>query len=548
MTVSTQILAQLATAAYRDASAQNRLDPPAGWTQIAAVPAEGPTLGTPWTGFSASAYRSGSGEIVIAYTGTKGVKDWPIGNIPAALGLPSPQVVQAAEFYWSVKQQFGDNIVFTGHSLGGGLASLMAVYFNRSATTFDAAPFEASALGAVVGTYGGAFAGMGIVDPAWVQYALAPAQVVRPALFAQREANVSHVYVSNEVLDALRSSNAHIVGAGKETTLDSGAALANGADRIQLHSMLLAWSMLASEDFATQIRALPRLYGLMQDRSLFERPTSEDEQDFHALLMQREPHTGMLTRFTEDLARISGGFADKTPTVLDALLAVTMGYYYSKRSSTAGDSGHASTAVSGGLQFGLEHLQQGLAGGGGHKALAMLEAMIDLLSGAGDDYRAISGRERLTLSNGAALAYGDADGKHDVIIGATKNDSIAGGGGSDVLVGSGGDDTLDGGFGDDIVDSGVGNEFLIGGGELDLLLGKSGNGDRLGSQFGTGWQLPAAPGSPPTPAQGPERSRGFGWATCDRRAPERKPIRRSPHSAKRRHRGGETNLVLTDRR
>ena len=33
----------------------------------------------------------------------------------------------------------------TGHSLGGGLASLMAVFFDRPATVFDEAPFEMSA-------------------------------------------------------------------------------------------------------------------------------------------------------------------------------------------------------------------------------------------------------------------------------------------------------------------------------------------------------------------------------------------------------------------
>ena len=43
-------------------------------------------------------------------------------------------------------------ISFTGHSLGGGLASLMAVFFGGTATTFDQAPFRNSASVAVATT------------------------------------------------------------------------------------------------------------------------------------------------------------------------------------------------------------------------------------------------------------------------------------------------------------------------------------------------------------------------------------------------------------
>ncbi len=49
-------------------------------------------------------------------------------------------------FYEDIKARYGTNISFTGHSLGGGIASLMAVFFNKQATVFDEAPFQLTAI------------------------------------------------------------------------------------------------------------------------------------------------------------------------------------------------------------------------------------------------------------------------------------------------------------------------------------------------------------------------------------------------------------------
>jgi hypothetical protein len=76
MTIAQMIYAQLAAAAYRDTSRQNRIDPPAGWQVVLEYPAGGQTTGD-GGGFSAAAYRGPGGEIVIAYTGTNDWKDWP---------------------------------------------------------------------------------------------------------------------------------------------------------------------------------------------------------------------------------------------------------------------------------------------------------------------------------------------------------------------------------------------------------------------------------------------------------------------------------------
>jgi len=134
MPIDPTVFAQLAAAAYRNVSDFNVILAPAGWEQIATYPAEEQGSDSRITGFSAAAYRGPGGEIVIAYAGTNVDSvfgnDWLLANYPAALGVFSPQVVQAAQFYWSVlnRPDVGvankARISVTGHSLGGGRAQI----------------------------------------------------------------------------------------------------------------------------------------------------------------------------------------------------------------------------------------------------------------------------------------------------------------------------------------------------------------------------------------------------------------------------------------
>ena len=135
---------------------RNVLPNPAGWARLSVSPANILVSGATSSGFMASAHRNGN-EIVISYGGTTFEKgaighDWIYGNVPAATGIVlAPQVREAAQFYLDVMRSLSPaerstvQVSFTGHSLGGGLATLMSVYFNRPASVFDAAPFEKSA-------------------------------------------------------------------------------------------------------------------------------------------------------------------------------------------------------------------------------------------------------------------------------------------------------------------------------------------------------------------------------------------------------------------
>lgn len=128
----------------------NQFPIPDGWSEFFHVPNQTyPTT----SGFEAVAFQSQcSNDIVISFAGTKDAFD--IGdnqaNVGLATGFGSVQLLQAAEYYAQVKMANPTaNIIFTGHSLGGGLAALMGVLFNQTAVTFDQAPFLNSANAAV---------------------------------------------------------------------------------------------------------------------------------------------------------------------------------------------------------------------------------------------------------------------------------------------------------------------------------------------------------------------------------------------------------------
>ncbi len=122
----------------------NKFPVPQGWTKVI----NPPHFTDDASGFEAICYTNGT-EVVISFAGTQsGAADWIHGNIPLANGALSDQLRQAADYYLLVKSSMpaGTKITLTGHSLGGGLASLIAVLFDESAVTFDQAPFLNSAI------------------------------------------------------------------------------------------------------------------------------------------------------------------------------------------------------------------------------------------------------------------------------------------------------------------------------------------------------------------------------------------------------------------
>ena len=96
------------------------------------------------SGFDAAIYRNDQGQYVVAFRGTD---QWfgPEGadikaNGGQALGLTTEQYKQAITLAQSAVDAFGKgNVIFTGHSLGGGLASAAMLATGAPGVTFNAA-------------------------------------------------------------------------------------------------------------------------------------------------------------------------------------------------------------------------------------------------------------------------------------------------------------------------------------------------------------------------------------------------------------------------
>ncbi|AHM75419.1 hypothetical protein [Yersinia hibernica] len=89
------------------------------------------------SGFLAGIY-SDNQQYVLSFAGTNDMRDW-LSNIRQARGYDDMQYNQAVALGKTAKMAFGDALVITGHSLGGGLAATAALASGTFAVTFNAA-------------------------------------------------------------------------------------------------------------------------------------------------------------------------------------------------------------------------------------------------------------------------------------------------------------------------------------------------------------------------------------------------------------------------
>ncbi|MGO4261856.1 XVIPCD domain-containing protein [Lysobacter sp. TAB13] len=89
------------------------------------------------SGFLARIYGDEHGHYVLAYSGTDEGKDW-VTNFRQGLGFKDAQYNQAIALASEASVAFGDEVVITGHSLGGGLAGAASISSGIPAVTFNA--------------------------------------------------------------------------------------------------------------------------------------------------------------------------------------------------------------------------------------------------------------------------------------------------------------------------------------------------------------------------------------------------------------------------
>lgn len=93
------------------------------------------------SGFAATVFTNGKGDYVVAYRGTQfdGSLPGPGTDVMQGAGLSTMQFAEGARLGKAAKNAFGNDVVFTGHSLGGALASSSAALTGLPAVTFNAA-------------------------------------------------------------------------------------------------------------------------------------------------------------------------------------------------------------------------------------------------------------------------------------------------------------------------------------------------------------------------------------------------------------------------
>lgn len=323
-----------------------------GWLEIAHVP-NNPSFPqfTGTDGFEAVAFQKGS-EIVISYAGTNPneslVGPDHTADYLLATGVGSVQLEQAAKYFLEVKAANPNaTITFTGHSLGGGLAALMGVFFGKQAVTFDQAPFANSAeaslitpdVAANLKTYllGQGYsetALQGLTDFLNVRAALPMGEIPNTSL-------VQSINVDGEFLSGVPWNIQDRIG--QSSYIPTNAPGVSGLD---LHSQALLTAFLQSMQTALPGQTLngvtfklTDLMGMIFDDDLYAFSTdtaNTTNRNFLERLVQNETGNAMVTRFTKDLWKLAqdGGLtmADgptpATNLVSKTLIAFAMQMYY----------------------------------------------------------------------------------------------------------------------------------------------------------------------------------------------------------------------------
>lgn len=130
-------LAKLAADVYQEASGPD-ID---GWRplteqELASAGLRKEMLVDARSGFAARIYADGDGNYVLAFRGTDEGKDW-VHNVKQGLGFEDAQYKAADRLALKAYRAFGADLAITGHSLGGGLATLGAAVSGAPAVTFN---------------------------------------------------------------------------------------------------------------------------------------------------------------------------------------------------------------------------------------------------------------------------------------------------------------------------------------------------------------------------------------------------------------------------
>ena len=531
--ITKQEYAALSAEVYANVrSPENKPARPAGWFR---APLPDTLLGSVLSsGFAGGIYvNDAKREVVVAYKGTDSsyagerLPDTAldlIADISLGLGGTSNQVRAAAGLAGVAATDFaGYNLSFTGHSLGGGLASMMAVFFDKPATTFAEAPFESAAT-----NVGNLIAVKQAIDRAGATDLAAKLAIYRAApsdYLIDREYRVHNYAVSEEFLQTApgigRSTSNAIYGVNDLLNVwkptGAGDKAADGyPSGLTLHSMTLHAALTMSEDLRLATFIEPQLLASLFDQKLFFADGKELTPDFLTRMVNKQIATdisgasGPLAQFAAELRKLGSSGAADEKGINGALIATLIEHYFD-RIGTGGGSVPELMQVNGNaLNFKYSDIDSSKPLYA-FKSLPLLAAAVGkTLSAAEQEYvfnlqrcnswHIQSGDGAMTFTGngtdsnaiigGADIMDGGADADilvggegDDVLAGNSDdtpvsqqgNDQLYGGDGGDILRGYGGVDVLDGGTGDDRFFGGAGNDALVGDDGDDVLSGNEDN-------------------------------------------------------------------------
>jgi hypothetical protein len=456
--------ALMAGAAYiSNRSDGNRFPVPPGWTELV------DQRRNHSSGFEATTFGNGtsiaaSSEIVISFAGTDGLLTVDqFANLGLATGTGSEQLLQAADYYLAIRAQNpAATITFTGHSLGGGLAALMGVFFDCRAVTFDQAPFAASARWSVLGTDVATSLRDYLASKTALTGNLA---IARDDLIADLTGfltlrGTSLLSIPRANLVSTYRVDGEFLGAFANTTkIGSVDTIVHGSyvGPFDLHAQSLLSAFLLNDGFRRAAVRLTDLLPMVFDRNLYRRDEDKGDPNFLEHLIRHQignaPNVAtadaMLDRFTADLLKVAGtsGFG-ASGNLTDALIAFAMQAYYDGAKAT--DAGHQLYTQTGG---GIEFLRSDIADSLGEMKGYGLYFQNYLTTLPGDALDEINARLDSLFDWYLAGTYLSATAKDDAafMLGAAYADNLTGSTQADLLVGLAGNDTLTGGAGDDIL-------------------------------------------------------------------------------------------------
>ncbi|MDO8943899.1 MAG: hypothetical protein Q7U75_11995, partial [Desulfobacterales bacterium] len=419
---------------------KNQLPVPANWTEV------DNDLNHPITGFAASAYRNGN-DVVIAFRGTENLMDG-VADLLLGVGLGSAQLTQAALFYQVVKAANpGANISFAGHSLGGGLASVMSVWFDRPAVVFNEAPFEATALNPLL-VKATAFAlnEAGPGDPALDRLADANRFADLSALYTLRETQVTNYYMPGEFLVPLRGLLPTVAGTNNPvTTLGTGAT-----GTFDLHSINLLAARLLEPKLGTLGYRLPTLVKQLFSTEARAADLNSQSRDFLTNILADQiskgydSQDGLLAKFAADIDTLTNGLPLSGDKAIDLAVRLGIEHYYHMLDNGVGEPLFGQ--VGSGIQADLNKFVVGL------DQIKPYGELRQFALDAADDADArdaitefITDKRRWNIAVGNGGLSGSADGDvSDIVLGGKGADDFDAGAGDDLLIGGAGTDDLQG--------------------------------------------------------------------------------------------------------